>query len=678
MKIMSTKRYVLGTAVLLLVLCSIASAGQDPSEWISDTRSYLGPQRIDQLFPPHDSIAGYSLNVGPYNGGPAGHVYFDSGVVMEGHAGQGIPPWATCELRVGQSDGKDGGILNIPDTTDGIRMWESQGNTRIYVNTGTMIAGKIENWGEKAGEGCNKIEVLDGTLIVKTGYDPDNIGSPTNPATWLDNGSLLTRQGGKVKLESPAPGYGAGSVKIYAVYTSFNPAPAADETIVDLNLPNLCFDGYGAYIYRVWFGAADADETNYGSLLTPLGTVITDPNIETNMCISLSGKLPLSVPATYSWAVEGYADVNDVTGQPDDFMRVRVYQFSTSAIPVVKVQPATQAVSAGQTAVFTTEVESYTALTSYNWYKTTAPSTPIAGTISGPVNHRYQLTLTVPNVQWADQAAFYCTAVNASGSVNTAEANLGVKVMLAHWAFETNLNDTAPKTQNTIVYNGTAAATPSYVTSSGSDTKALLFDGTSQYVTLPAGFENFRAGMTIAVWAVMDLDADPNARYVDFGNTATPTDSVYLSRRETAVDDDELTFRGGSDVRLNAAVSLSHWDHFVVAMDGTGAVTGYRNGLPLAAVADTYLLPVQTLRNNNYIGRKSASAVAKFKGKIGDLRVYNYAISADEAATLYSDIAGSYCREAQDYDWNGDCRVSLADFASMADTWLESGMYYHH
>ena len=81
---------------------------------------------------------------------------------------------------------------------------------------------------------------------------------------------------------------------------------------------------------------------------------------------------------------------------------------------------------------------------------------------------------------------------------------------MAHWDFENTTNDVGTKLPGQTVYNGTPAAAATYAASGGEDTFAMEFDGTSQDVDLPDGFETlpYGAGMTISVWAKMDPDVD--------------------------------------------------------------------------------------------------------------------------------------------------------------------------
>ena len=59
-------------------------------------------------------------------------------------------------------------------------------------------------------------------------------------------------------------------------------------------------------------------------------------------------------------------------------------------------------------------------------------------------------------------------------------------------------------------------------------------------------------------------------------------------------------------------------------------------------------------------------------GNLDDLRVYNYELSAVDIATIYTDaVGGSVCVEPPAYDFDGDCRVTVADLSVIAGLWLD-------
>ena len=66
-----------------------------------------------------------------------------------------------------------------------------------------------------------------------------------------------------------------------------------------------------------------------------------------------------------------------------------------------------------------------------------------------------------------------------------------------------------------------------------------------------------------------------------------------------------------------------------------------------------------------------------YGGSVDDVRVYNYALTADDIQGLYSAMTSqALCMDIDDpgleYDFNLDCKVSLEDFASFAAAWLNT------
>jgi hypothetical protein len=233
--------------------------------------------------------------------------------------------------------------------------------------------------------------------------------------------------------------------------------------------------------------------------------------------------------------------------------------------------------------------------------------------------------------------------------------------------------------------------TPTYVASGGAgeegvtDLQAMKFNGTltGEYVDLPDGFDDFRAGQTFAVWAKIDADAASGIRYFDSQNTEYK-ETIQLARGAGVTT--QLKFRGKNGAVFNGVVETDVWKHFVVTLDEALSLKLYVNGVlsPVVNFDDSPVaFPDFTTRISNYIGRQVKDGdddVHRFKGLIGDLRVYNYAISANDVATLYSQSARPFCRFQPDMDktangGNNNCRVDLAEFANFAQNWLDCGKY---
>lgn len=77
----------------------------------------------------------------------------------------------------------------------------------------------------------------------------------------------------------------------------------------------------------------------------------------------------------------------------------------------------------------------------------------------------------------------------------------------------------------------------------------------------------------------------------------------------------------------------------------------------------------------NFVLGQGFEAGQEYDGILDDIRLYNYALDATEAATLYSDVRGGFCVDKPALDYNDDCIVDLADFAVFAQSWMECGIF---
>ncbi|AQQ09188.1 hypothetical protein L21SP3_00988 [Sedimentisphaera cyanobacteriorum] len=103
----------------------------------------------------------------------------------------------------------------------------------------------------------------------------------------------------------------------------------------------------------------------------------------------------------------------------------------------------------------------------------------------------------------------------------------------------------------------------------------------------------------------------------------------------------------------------------------------YMNGQLVLEDSD---FSIATNETNIYVGCEGSNTNKPAYGYIDDARVYNYMLSDDEVAQLYYDVTGeSVCSdfnaENLQYDFDGDCQVSLSDLQAAAGGWLNSKLY---
>lgn len=451
-----------------------------------------------------------------------------------------------------------------------------------------------------------------------------------------------------------------------------SPQPANGSTLVKFDdLTQLCWKNWAVDRYEVWFGPANADAGNYKSLLTKIAVLDNPP--AGDLCADIpSEMLPLMVPQTYTWVLDAYvypaADPNH-TGEPNSLYASSLFQFHTSAVPVLVASPVEQFKFPGETAIFTAQFTSVAPINQAVWYKVGNPDAAlnpanpnVAVDIANGTSNLYTITLTLSNVTAADEGQYYCIAsTNGIQSPPSASAYLLVKRRIAYWPFDGSAADMQGS------YNGTLMGDPAFT--DGKVGQALVFDSTDDMVALPGGFPNFRSGLTFAAW-VNPSRAANNAAFFDLGNGEN-AQNIRLSRVRISND---LRFTTTSGT-LNAAGALAQneWQFIVVAMPESGNTVIYKNGTQIASGA--VARPAVINRQSNYIGKSGWSGAELFEGMMDDVQLFNYAVTAADVLNMYVAAAGPFCQTRPSRDYNGDCVVDISDLTFFAAEWLSDGYW---
>jgi hypothetical protein len=164
---------------------------------------------------------------------------------------------------------------------------------------------------------------------------------------------------------------------------------------------------------------------------------------------------------------------------------------------------------------------------------------------------------------------------------------------------------------------------------------AMRFNGTGGHVRASAGFADFSGGLTIALWA-RPTAAARYARFVDFAN-GSPGDNFLLTREGTSSGLLLEVYKGGRSqgkVHARGAIENNAWQHFTATIDADGNATVYRNGEQVAS--GNLPTPKVVARSLNYIGRSQRGQDEWYEGLMDDLRIYDRALSAEEARALWS------------------------------------------
>lgn len=160
---------------------------------------------------------------------------------------------------------------------------------------------------------------------------------------------------------------------------------------------------------------------------------------------------------------------------------------------------------------------------------------------------------------------------------------------------------------------------------------AFSFDGTDDYIKLPYHVGDMQQ-MTFAAW-VKGSSTTAWQRIFDFGNGEdeylflTPSDDGGVMRFE-------IKQRGTTqNLKATAALGTNAWKHVAVTI-GADKVTIYVDGNENVSTSNITLRPSDIVPTVSYLGRSQFTADPAFKGMMSDIRIYNYALSANEIAVL--------------------------------------------
>ena len=199
------------------------------------------------------------------------------------------------------------------------------------------------------------------------------------------------------------------------------------------------------------------------------------------------------------------------------------------------------------------------------------------------------------------------------------------KALVAQWVGQ-SIKDNTPNKMH-------AAANGVTYTTDGGHT-AFSFDGTDDYLKLPYHAGDMKE-MTFAAW-VKGGSTTKNQHVFDFGNG---TDECFFL---TPTNGSRMRFeikKGGITQGLDATTTLGTgtWKHVAVTI-GANEVAIYINGAKNASTTDITLRPSDIEPIMSYLGRSQSISDPAFKGLMSDVRLYNYALSADEVKNISSEI----------------------------------------
>jgi hypothetical protein len=198
--------------------------------------------------------------------------------------------------------------------------------------------------------------------------------------------------------------------------------------------------------------------------------------------------------------------------------------------------------------------------------------------------------------------------------------------LIARWDFEDNGYDTTPNMMD-VAINGT----PKFMVDSKSSDKSLFLS--NQFAQLPYGIANSDE-LTICLWVNWRGSTSQWQRIFDFGVDSdhymflTPSNS-YTNVMRFAIKN------GGDEQTVDCTTKLSafQWRHVAVSI-GKDQTTIYVDGEAVASSTGITIRPSDIRPVMNYLGRSQFLADPLLSAYLDDVRVYNYALTADDVLAV--------------------------------------------
>ena len=419
----------------------------------------------------------------------------------------------------------------------------------------------------------------------------------------------------------------------YLGKSMWNADPLLNGRIDDFRIYNYALSG--SEVYNAWgqssnqppvfssdpmTGVAATEDVAYtqtlaGSATDPNGGTLTYSKVTGPSWLAIASGGALSgTPANSDVGVNTFVvRVTDSVGATDD-ATLRITVNNTNDAPVWSAGPITkhdvtrdQPYASASLSGDATDADAGSILT---FSKVSGPAWLVVaadGTLSG-----------TPAVGDVGVNAFTVRVTDDAGASSDVTLNITVQPfqLRAQYAFEGTANDTVGS------LNGTAAGSPVY--GSGRLGQALTFDGVDDVVTLPADVANHR-DITVAAFVYWNGGGN-NQRVFDFGNGT----GQYLFLTPNSGSGLRFAIKnGGGEQQLNSASALptGRWVHVAVTISGdTGTL--YVDGAAVATNTAMTINPDDFRPAINFLGDSQWSADPLLNGKLDDVRIYNYALTA--------------------------------------------------
>jgi hypothetical protein len=252
--------------------------------------------------------------------------------------------------------------------------------------------------------------------------------------------------------------------------------------------------------------------------------------------------------------------------------------------------------------------------------------------------------------------------------------------LVGHWAL-----DGDPGDSSTYDHNSTIEGSFSWVVGHANDLNpgdgAVQFTGSGGRIRVdPCEVLRPKYAVTASAWVYFTEEQD-DARVVVKGNEGKETYLIEVDDYDTFQFKVRDVCDTDWDVRDEESVYPYEWIHLAGTFDGdTNTVKAYVNAELIKSRKDAnFVTAGRTLcqdTNDLAIGSRAEELADTFEGAIDEVRVYNYALDANEIAWLATDGTGFIRLRSQanfyDLEPPGEKVVNFRDIAKLiAEHWLE-------
>ncbi|HVR76442.1 MAG TPA: LamG-like jellyroll fold domain-containing protein [Planctomycetota bacterium] len=257
----------------------------------------------------------------------------------------------------------------------------------------------------------------------------------------------------------------------------------------------------------------------------------------------------------------------------------------------------------------------------------------------------YDITVTVDDIIRCKDVA---DDASCSTSVTVEDAP---PILISHWSFDGDLLDPISGNDGTFVGKDAPPFRPGYdCTEDG----ALQFDGAVDYVVVAQTQDlpiSRKEAFSVAMWVKGPPQGD--RRVFSESSTAASAQLFNIGTDNTgATGAVDIFIRNDANAALvnhvhSTGIAFDDTWHHIAYTDDNGTAKLYIDGV-LDPANFNYVRGTLTLNTTTIGGILRATSCCWFKGRIDDVRLYNYALEEDEVTEIIGSGPGECCPEVGD------------------------------